>query len=183
MSPTRPWCTCPRLYGGLFWFLAPAALEASPVGPVVKKPPANAGDRHGFDPWVGKIPWRRAWQPPPVFLPGKCLGQRSLADCSPWGHKGSDTTEPLTLSLSFRGFLNSLPRGPSLHHQSQRVKFLSLTHSSVFLLPLFKGNIHFYLFLWLPQGPSCSMQNLPASLHHTGSFFVACKLLVVAHGI
>ena len=35
--------------------------------------------RHMFDPWVGKIPWRRAWQPTPVFLPGECLKQRSLA--------------------------------------------------------------------------------------------------------
>ena len=35
---------------------------------------------HGFDPWVGKIPWRRKWQPTPVFLPGKSHGQRRLAD-------------------------------------------------------------------------------------------------------
>ena len=34
----------------------------------------------GFDPWIGKIPWRREWQPIPVFLPGECHGQRSLAD-------------------------------------------------------------------------------------------------------
>ena len=34
--------------------------------------------RHGFDPWVGKNPWRRKWQPTPVFLPGKSHGQRSL---------------------------------------------------------------------------------------------------------
>ena len=34
--------------------------------------------RHGFDPWVGKIPWRRAWQPTPVFLPEESNGQRSL---------------------------------------------------------------------------------------------------------
>ena len=38
---------------------------------VVKNPPANAGDRRGFGPWVWKIPWRRAWQPTPVFLPGE----------------------------------------------------------------------------------------------------------------
>ena len=37
------------------------------------------GKRSAFDPWVGKIPWRRAWQPTPVFLPGESLGQRSLA--------------------------------------------------------------------------------------------------------
>ena len=36
----------------------------------------------GFDPWVGKIPWRRAWQLPSVFLPGKSPGQRSLAGYS-----------------------------------------------------------------------------------------------------
>ena len=40
--------------------------------------------RHGFDPWVGKIPWRRKWQPTPVFLPGKSHGQRNLVCCSPW---------------------------------------------------------------------------------------------------
>ena len=46
-----------------------------------------------FDPWVGKIPWRRKWQPTPVFLPGESHGQRSLAGYSPWGCKESDTTE------------------------------------------------------------------------------------------
>ena len=40
----------------------------------------------------GKIPWRRAWQPPPVFLPGESHGQRSLAGYSPWGCKELDTT-------------------------------------------------------------------------------------------
>ena len=48
-------------------------IWASQVVPVVKNPPANAG-RHkgnGFDPWVGKIPWRRKWQPTPVFLLGE----------------------------------------------------------------------------------------------------------------
>ena len=37
--------------------------------------------------WLGKIPWRRKWQPAPVFLPGKSHGQRSLAGYSPWGLK------------------------------------------------------------------------------------------------
>ena len=44
--------------------------------------------RPGFDPWVGKIPWRRAWQPTPIFLPGEFHGQRSLAGYSPWVAKG-----------------------------------------------------------------------------------------------
>ena len=51
--------------------------------------------RPGFDPCVGKIPWRRKWQSTPVFLPGESHGQRSLAGRSPQGHKESDTTERL----------------------------------------------------------------------------------------
>ena len=44
----------------------------------------SAGDmRHGFDPWVGKILRRRAWQPTPIFLSGESHGQRNLAGCSP----------------------------------------------------------------------------------------------------
>ena len=43
--------------------------------------------------WVGKIPWRKEWQPAPVFLSGKSHGQRSLEGYSPWGRKQSDTTE------------------------------------------------------------------------------------------
>ena len=43
--------------------------------------------RREFDPWVGKIPWRRKWQPTPVFLPGKSHGQKSLAGYSSWGHR------------------------------------------------------------------------------------------------
>ena len=46
-----------------------------------------------FDLWGGKIPWRRAWQPTPVFSPGASHGQRSLAGYSPWGRKESDTAE------------------------------------------------------------------------------------------
>ena len=48
-----------------------------------------------FDPWVGKIPWSRKWQPTPVFLSEKSHGQRSLAGYSPWGGKESDMTERL----------------------------------------------------------------------------------------
>ena len=49
--------------------------------------------RHGFDPWVRKTPWRRAWQPTPVLLPGEFHGQRSLVGCELWGHKELDMTE------------------------------------------------------------------------------------------
>ena len=49
--------------------------------------------RPRFDPWVGKILWRRKWQPTPVLLPGKSHGKRSLVGYSPWGCKELDTTE------------------------------------------------------------------------------------------
>ena len=49
--------------------------------------------RLGFYAWAQKIPWRRAWQPTPVFSPGESHGQRSLAGYSPQGYKELDTTE------------------------------------------------------------------------------------------
>ena len=63
---------------------------------VVRAPRQSSGTesacefgRRGLDPWVKKIPWRRKWQPIPVFLPEKFYGQRSLAGYSPWDHKES----------------------------------------------------------------------------------------------
>ena len=52
--------------------------------------------RPGFNPWIGKIPWRREWQPTVVFLPGESHGQKNLGAYSPWGQKESDTTERLS---------------------------------------------------------------------------------------
>ena len=54
---------------------------------VVKNPPVKAGRRksRGFNPSGQEIPWRRAWQPTPVFLPGEAHGQRSLVSYSPSG--------------------------------------------------------------------------------------------------
>ena len=46
-----------------------------------------------FNPWIRKIPWRRAWQPTPLFLPGESYGQRSLVGYSPWGRKDLDMIE------------------------------------------------------------------------------------------
>ena len=59
------------------------------VALVVKNLPASA--------CIGKAPWRRAWQPIPVFLPGESHGQRSLVGYSPWGHKELDTTEQFSM--------------------------------------------------------------------------------------
>ena len=47
----------------------------------------------GFNPWLRTIPWRRKWQPTPVFLSGKSRGQRSLVGYSPKDQKESDTTK------------------------------------------------------------------------------------------
>ena len=62
---------------------------------MVKNLPVSAEDSGNMSliPESGKIPWRKKWQPTPVFLPGKSHGQRRLAGYSPWGHKESDMTE------------------------------------------------------------------------------------------
>ena len=57
--------------------------------------------RPGFSPWVGKIPWRRARQPNPVFLPGESHGQRSLAARSPWGCKAGQNCSKLARVVIF----------------------------------------------------------------------------------
>ena len=67
-------------------YLGSPALHAGSlqVQEPVKNPLANVGDmRCGFDPWIGKIPWRRAWQPTSVFMPRKSHGQRSLVGYNP----------------------------------------------------------------------------------------------------
>jgi len=64
--------------------------------PVIKNLPCKRHKRRGFDPSVGKIPWRRKRQPTSEFLPGKFHGWRSLAGHSPWGHKELNRTEQLS---------------------------------------------------------------------------------------
>ena len=75
------------LYSNLYIIAVPKWLSS--------KEPACQGQRHKrprFDPWVRKTPWRRKWQPPPVFLPGESHGQRSLVGYSSWDPKESDMT-------------------------------------------------------------------------------------------
>ena len=75
------------------WGLVPDL--PSQVALVIKNPLTNAGDirNGGFDPWVGKIPWRKVWQSTAVFLPGEAHRQRGLAGYSPWGHTELDATQ------------------------------------------------------------------------------------------
>ena len=93
-SPSLPLSRLPRCLGG--------------------KVPACLCRRWGLDLWVGKIPWRRAWQPISVFLTRESHRQRSLVGCSPWGHKESDMTEQVNnnsnhcLSLSTSNYTGLL---------------------------------------------------------------------------
>ena len=67
-----------------------SAENGFPGTSAVRNPPPNAGDAGSVPGW--KDPWRRKWQPTPVFLPGESHGQRSLAGYSPRGLKELDTT-------------------------------------------------------------------------------------------
>ena len=90
-----PQCQVPQEVS-LWLFTLSIVTSASQGALEVKNLPANAGDTRdvdGFDSWVRKIPWKRAWQLTLVFLSGKSHGQRSLVDNSPQGCKESDTTE------------------------------------------------------------------------------------------
>ena len=73
-------------------------IKGCPGGTVIKKSACQCR-RCRFDPWVRKIPWRREWQPIPVFLPGKFHGQRNLAGYSPWGRKELDMNEQLNAHI------------------------------------------------------------------------------------
>ena len=70
-------------------------MKGFPGGPSGKEPTCQCRrhKRHGFDPWVEEIPWSRARQLTPVFLPGESHGQRSLMGHGPWGLTESDMTE------------------------------------------------------------------------------------------
>ena len=76
-------CVCERERGRASWFPRCSGVN-------------RRHKRHRFDPWVGKIPWKRKWQLTTVFLPGESNGERSLTSYSPWGQKELDTTEWLS---------------------------------------------------------------------------------------
>ena len=80
----------------LWSFHSKEVYGASLVAPMVKNLPECRRCR--FNPWVGKIPWRREWLPIPVFLPGESHGQRNLVGYSPWGRKDLDVTEQWTFN-------------------------------------------------------------------------------------
>ena len=71
--------------------------------------------RRVFDPWVGKIPWRRAWQPTPVFLPGKSHGQRVFTESDTLQRLNTHTSGPCFFYVSITKHLHLellLPSSP-----------------------------------------------------------------------
>ena len=126
-NPTFDFNSLPTCLAGrepcLWQFLGCSRNRLSPVlgfpgGSEVKASTCNATlpvcnpGRPGFDPSVGKIPWRWKWQPTPIFLPGESHGRRILVGYSPQGHKESDTTEQLHFNAGIP-FYQSLCRALS----------------------------------------------------------------------
>ena len=118
-----------------------------PSGSEGKESSCNAGGAKGrFDPWVRKIPWRRKWEPTPVFLPGESHGQRSLAGYSPWGCRvGHDwRTEPThehwqVKDIFKRSCSHSLIFFQDNHFAGTRNGLASLGNRSRWLFQLCKG--------------------------------------------
>ena len=78
------------------WFFASDGQSIGVPGGASGKEPTcqcRRHKRHRFNPWVRKIPWRRAWQPTPVSLPEESHGQRNLVGYSAWGYEESNMTE------------------------------------------------------------------------------------------
>ena len=119
-----------------------------PSGTVVKSPPAmqETCRKHRFDPWVGKIPWRRKWQPTPVFFPGKSHGQKA------WGVTVHGVAEWTQLSMRTAQWKTSTPGAP-------RAKSTPFSNCSCFLLtsatPECSGLSH----------PPTPMSPFPAPIH------------------
>ena len=148
-----------------------------PGGSDSKEPACNAGGPR-FDSRVGMIPWRREWQPTPVFLPGKSYGPRSLEGYGSWSHKESDMPEQLTLSLLFSAgdrredsqeiqqyHMDIGDKDGCLLSTPQITRRLGTGDTSDFTLTLVPNLI---LTPWDHPQNSAGMAEPCASLHHVG---------------
>ena len=116
----------------------------------VKNPPANARDSSSI-PGSGRFPWRRAWQPTPVFLPGESHGQRSLVGYSPWGCcKESDSTDATEHTALL------------LEEESGGLPFKGIRDSN-YILNKLSTTPSFFFFLILSLSPPLP---LPSRLNH-----------------
>ena len=127
---------CYSLYSSLFtWYLAirtifkitlnKNSIRASLEAQMVKNLPGSR--RHGFDPWVGKIPWRREWRYTPVFWPGEYHGQKSLVGYSLWGRKESDMTEWLTHTYTHKNRIRKKSKTSGSISATKREVFAKLS--------------------------------------------------------
>ena len=87
----------------------------------------NAGSLR-FHLWVGKIPWRRKWQPTSIFLPGESYGQRRLAGYSPWGRKSrtqlsDQTNQPTNQPTIWSGMIYIIQKNVSIYNICTLVEF------------------------------------------------------------
>ena len=129
----------------------------------------------GFEPWVGKISWRREWLPTPVFWPREFHGQRGLAGYSSWGHKESKTTEQLLLHFtsnckSLQQQKSTLPCDSSGQVNVPHFLVSSLTPTTpVFHLIVCKMRVYHYVysFWFYVYKPVCRTSS--ASLSSTSS--------------
>ena len=116
-----PWCNCKLVT--ISFFEIPPLFLGFPGGASVKESACQCRRckrlrfNRWFNPWIGKILWRRAWQPTLVLLPGESHGQRSSAGYSPWGRRLGHAREHAhvcdntqSLSSSFF-FLLAMPCG------------------------------------------------------------------------
>ena len=119
-----------------------------PGGSVVKNLPAKQ------ETWVRslKLPWRRAWQPTPVFLSGECHGQRSLVGYSPWGQKQLDMTEWLTFHRHDRN-LHLINICPSQYYQNSLETPIMWYYASSFWEVIWE-------YIWGNKGKEMHMYNV-----------------------
>ena len=130
--------------------------------------------RFRFDHWVGKILWRRKWEPTPVFLPGKSHGQRSLTGYSPWGCRKLETTLWLRTHIyTSPHFWTSLPSFPSHPSRSSRnTKQSSLCCVQQIATSCFTRDIGVYV------KPHLSI-HLPLPTVSTHPFFTSASLFLL----
>ena len=111
-------------------------LMGFPGGSVVKETAYNAGDAEvWFNPWVGKIPWSRAWQPTPVFLPGESHGQRSLAGDSPQVAKSQTQLKQLSTAYCIHTL-----QTVSKHHQLWLIPTFHKTEFFIYNFKIIKNS-------------------------------------------
>ena len=109
-------------------------------GAVLKNLPANGRrcKRCEFDPWVGKIPWRRAWQPTPVLLPGESHGQRSLVGYSPWIAKSQTWLSDWAQAKTTHSLISSMSSLNScLSNESSPTTLFKIAANAFLLYPNF----------------------------------------------